>query len=153
MTIPVTVENGVAKIPESKLEDIDIPSDSPCITVTPEVLEQRAMAFSDRDKWFQKGAFVAVKYEIHDSLQYNSAYVISHAYKKTNDLYKIILKPTHGGASSLSCSQSYKFDNRVVCERNMEKVRGGAEMILAPIDPDHILKEIGGNTKVMAHNI
>lgn len=153
MTIPVTVDDGVARIPETYLDDMDIPTESPRIPVTPDVLQKHSLNFSNRDKWFTEGAFVAIKYEIHDELQYSSAYVLTSAYETTDDLWKIFLKPTHGRASSLNGKQAYKFDNKLVLRRNLDKVRGGAKMILAPIDPEHIMKAVGGETQVVAHTI
>lgn len=153
MTIPVTVEDDVARIPEMYLEEMDISSESPRIPVTPDVLEKHSINFSNRDKWFTEGAFVAIKYEIHDEIQYSSAYVITNMYETSDDLWKIFLKPTHGRASSLSAKQTYKFENKLVLQRNLDKVRGGAKMILAPINAEHIMDSVGGETEVVAHTI
>lgn len=153
MTLPVTVDEGVAHIPETYMGEINIPKESPRIPVTEDVLAKPFMGLTDRVKWFNKGVFVAIKYEIYDELQFNSAYVITSTYETSDGRWKLGLAPTHGGASSLNGEQAYQYDNKLILERNLEKVRGGAKMQLAPIESDYILEELGGETQVVAHTI
>lgn len=153
MTIPVTIEGDIARIPEQYLEDLDVSTESPRIPVNQDLLEKHSLNFTPKSDWFTEGVFVAIKYEIYDELQYNSAYVLTSTYQNTDDLWKVKLEPTHGGATTLYGEQAYRFDNKLVLKRNMDKVRGGAKMILAPIESEYIMEQVGGESEVVAHTI
>lgn len=159
MTVPWTIDrdsdNPILKVNGSI--DKEMVDNIPRIPAqNTEVLEKRQINGFNLSSYFSQGVPVAIRYEITGELQYNSGYIIESVWNNTDGLWNAKLYPTHGGAQVLYGKQGTKYRSSLILSRPQigAKVRGGAEMTLAPISPEYIIEDVlGGVETVVSHSI